>query len=103
MHQRILGRRLLERQVNRTGRGSAVEPAIRVDAYRLAGVFLESTWLLNRLEQRKEACSTVSIVDGMIGCTNLRCPSCTLCRSRVRPIQRAEKQQLPQHGGFAVW
>lgn len=50
MHQRILGRRLLERQVNRTGRGSAVEPAIRVDAYRLAGVFLESTWLLNRLE-----------------------------------------------------
>jgi len=50
MHQCVLGRRLLERQVNRTGRGSAVEPAISVDAYRLAGVFLESTWLLNRLE-----------------------------------------------------
>jgi hypothetical protein len=47
-----LRRRLVEGQVNGTGSRAAVQPAIGVDANRLARELLEVAWLVDRLEQR---------------------------------------------------
>jgi hypothetical protein len=58
----VLGRRLVECQINGAGSRAAVQPTIGIHANRFAGKVLEIAWLLDRLEEWQKPCVWVSIV-----------------------------------------
>lgn len=56
----VLSCRLVKCKINGASDNPPMKPAVTIDSQGLSSKFLEMTWLMYRLEQRQEACTSVS-------------------------------------------